>query len=176
MRTGIIIKSLKLIPVFFILLFICSCTGSKQTQAQNNDFPGDPADSLVASIYRTPCFGVCPYYRQTFYRSGYVLYEGFANVTKKGRYYTYISKEKLKSIGEKAEELGYFTLNDLYKNPHLTDFPTVYSEVRFRGKAKKITLYDADPPKNLIEMNNYLDKVVSEDAEWVKHPNQDMKE
>lgn len=158
------------------IIFLYSCAGSKNTVTTTNDFPGDPADSLVASIYRTPCFGVCPYYKQTFYRSGYVLYEGFANVTKKGRYYTHINIDQLKSIGEKAEELNYFSLDDVYKNPHLTDFPTIYIEVRFRGKTKKITHYDADPPKNLVEMENFLDKVVPEQTDWNLHPVQDLKQ
>jgi len=104
------------------------------------------------------------------------MYEGYDHVKKIGRFYTYISNEQLKSIGTKAEETGYFELNNEYRNPHLTDFPTIYSEVRFRGKQKKITHYDADPPRNLVEMENYLDKVVAEDADWVMHPVQDLKD
>ena len=164
----------KATAVLIGFIFIYSCAGSKNTVATNNDFPGDPADSLVASIYRTPCFGVCPHYRISFYRSGYVIYEGYANVTKKGRYYTTISRDQLVRIGKKAEEIGYFELNDNYKNPHLTDFPTIYSEVHFQGKNKKITHYDADPPKNLVEMENYLDTVVPEQTVWKLHPVQEL--
>ncbi len=167
---------LGILPLLMLLICVCGCTGSKQTATTNNDFPGAPNDSLVASLYRTPCFGVCPHYRVSFYRSGYVEYEGFANAALKGRYFTYIKTSELKNIGVKAEEIGYFELNDTYRNPHLTDFPTIYSEVRFRGKQKKITRYDADPPKNLVEMENYIDKMVPDSSQFIVHPNQDMKQ
>lgn len=74
----------------------------------------------------------------------------------------------------KAEELGYFNLNDEYRNPHLTDFPTVYSEVRFRGKRKKITHYDADPPAELVAMEKYLDSLFPANTNWQVHPDQNM--
>ncbi|MBL0339574.1 MAG: hypothetical protein IPP71_00875 [Bacteroidetes bacterium] len=167
---------IKIILLFYSFLFLYACTGSKTTTSQNNDFPGDASDSLIASVERTRCYGVCPNYKILFYRSGYVIYEGYDHVTKIGRYYTFINKDQLSSIGIKAEETGYFNLNDSYKNPHLTDFPTIYSEVRFRGKVKKITRYDAEPPANLVEMENYLDKVIPEDQLWIKHPIQDLKE
>ncbi len=157
-------------------LFAYACTGSKKSSSVNNDFPGEPGDSLVAYLERTRCFGVCPHFSIKYYRSGYVLYEGFDNVKKIGRFYTYISKEQLRSIGEKAEELSYFELNDEYRNKHLTDFPTIYSEVRFRGKVKKITHYDAEPPGNLVEMENFLDKLIPEETNWKLHPVQNLKD
>lgn len=160
----------------FLIIFAYSCTGSKKTPVVDNDFPGEPADSLVAYIERTQCFGTCPHYSIRFYKSGYVVYEGYDHVKKIGRFYTFISKEQLKSIGTKAEETGYFELNNEYRNPYLTDFPTIYSEVRFRGKQKKITHYDAEPPRNLVEMENYLDTVIPEDANWILHPIQDLKD
>lgn len=164
------------ILVLFTILFLYSCTGSKSTPKPNADFPGETADSLVAYIERTRCFGVCPHYSMRIYRSGYVMYEGYENVKNIGRYYLYLDAVQLRSIGEKAEEIGYFELLDEYKNPHLTDFPTIYSEVRFKGKRKKITRYDASPPQNLVEMENYIDKVIPEDAKWIKHADQNFKD
>ena len=160
----------------FVVIFVYSCTVSKNKAVADADFPGEPSDSLVAYLERTRCFGTCPHYSIRFYKSGYVVYEGYEKKKKIGRFYTFITKEQLKSIGTKAEETGYFELNNEYRNQHLTDFPTIYSEVRFRGKQKKITHYDADPPRNLVEMENYLDKVVAEDANWVLHPVQDLKD
>jgi hypothetical protein len=133
-------------------------------------------DSLVAYIERTRCFGICPYYSLHIYRSGYVLYEGYDYVPNVGRFFTYLTKEQIQSIGEKALELGYFELNDEYRNPHLTDFPTIYTEVRFRGKKKKITHYDADPPSNLVEMEKYLDSFFGPETNWQIHPLQNLKD
>ena len=163
--------------VFLIAsVFIYACTGSKSTTAQSSDFPGEPADSLVASIERTRCFGVCPYYSIKIYRSGYVLYEGYDNVPNVGRYYTWLTPRQLTEMGLKAEETGYFDLENEYRNPHLTDFPTIYSEVRFRGKRKKITHYTAEPPANLVEMEKYLDVMFTKEPNWILHPVQDLKD
>jgi Domain of unknown function (DUF6438) len=163
--------------LFFILsILIYACTGSKNITAQANDFPGEPGDSLIAYIERTRCYGVCPYYSIKIYRSGYVLYEGYDNVPNTGRYHTRLLPEQLVSIGLKAEETGYFDLKDEYRNPYLTDFPTIYSEVRFRGKQKKITHYTAEPPSGLVEMEKYLDAMFPKETNWIKHPVQDLKD
>ncbi len=159
-----------------ISIFIYSCSVSKTPGVNASDFPGESTDSLVAYIERTRCFGVCPNYSIKIYRSGYVLYEGYDHVTNIGRYYKWITTEQLLGIGLKAEELGYFNLNDEYRNPHLTDFPTIFTEVRFRGKKKKITHYDADPPSSLVEMEKYIDSLFPAGTEWKQHPVQEIKE
>ena len=169
------------IAVFFpflvmLFIFIYACTGSKPAVENYSDFPGDPADSLVASLERTRCFGVCPHYSIRIYRSGYVLYEGYEHVKNVGRFYSWLSKEQLTSLGQKAETLGYFELENEYRNPHLTDFPTIYSEVRFRGKRKKVTHYTASPPRPLVEMEEYIDSLFPEGTNWLKHPVQEIKE
>jgi len=152
------------------VFFIYACTGSKQTVKSDKDFPGDAADSLVAYIERSRCFGVCPVYSTKIYRSGYVLYEGKDHVQNIGRFYTWLSHQQLVNIGVKAEETGYFELMDEYRNPHLTDFPTIYSEVRFRGKRKKITCYHSDPPDNLVEVQDYIDGLFNAETKWIMHP------
>lgn len=162
--------------MFIILgLFAVSCKNTKNI-TNTTDFPGDDADSLVAYLERTPCFGRCPYYSISIYRSGYVVYEGKKDVEKMGRFFTWLSKETLKEMGETALKAGYFDLNDEYRNPHLTDFPTIYVEVRYQGKKKKITHYDASPPKALTDMEDYIDHLFSESTKWELHPNQKMAE
>jgi len=104
------------------------------------------------------------------------LYEGYDHVPNTGRFYLYLPYEKLLSIGVKADETGYFNLNDEYRNPHLTDFPTIYSEVRFRGKRKKITHYDAEPPRNLVEMEMFLDSLFPPQTNWQVHADQNIKD
>jgi hypothetical protein len=130
----------------------------------------------VASLERTRCFGVCPYYSIKIYRSGYVLYEGYEHVPDVGRFYFWLTPEQLTALGQKAESLGYFELENEYRNPHLTDFPTIYSEVRFRGKRKKVTRFTASPPKQLVEMEDYIDGLFPPDTKWMKHPVQEIKE
>ena len=173
--SGNIFKSLVCL-LAFISFFIYACTAGKQVSVDYKDFPGEPGDSLVASLERTRCYGVCPHYSFKIYRSGYVLYEGYDHVPNIGKYYTWLNPEELRSIGLKAEEIGYFELENEYRNPHLTDFPTIYTEVRFRGKKKKITHYDANPPEALVTMEKFLDSLFGPGTKWMLHPVQDVKD
>lgn len=157
----------------FFSLFLLSCTVRKQDEVQSGD---SGPDSLAAYIERTHCFGICPVYSIRIYRSGYVLYEGKDHVKNIGRFFTWITKQQVEQIGKKAESIGYFELNDEYRNPYLTDFPTVYTEVRYKGKVKKITHYDAEPPANLVEMEKYLDSLFSDETKWQVHPVQEYKD
>jgi hypothetical protein len=161
--------------VFIIVLISWSGCASSRNQPQSVAQANDP-DSLVAYIERTRCFGICPYYSIRIYRSGYVLYEGYEHVPNIGRFYTFLDKKQLESIGLKALETGYFELNDEYRNPYLTDYPTVYTTVKYKGKSKSITHYDADPPENLVEMEKFIDSLFPPETAWQVHPVQEYKD
>ena len=152
------------------LLTSCASARKQETTAEQT------ADSLVAYLERTRCFGVCPYYSIRIYQSGYVLYEGYEHVPNIGRFFTQLSRKQIAAIGQKAESIGYFELKEEYRNPYLTDYPTVYIEVRYRGKSRKITHYDAEPPANLLEMEKYLDSLFNENTVWQAHPVQEYKD
>lgn len=163
-------------PVFvwlFTALALYGCSANKKTA--QTDAP-QPKDSLVAYLERTACFGRCPQYSIRIYQSGYVLYEGYNNVEKIGRYFTRLTEEDVKGIGKRALQLEYFQLNDEYRNPYLTDLPTVYSEVRFGAMHKKVTNYEAEPPPNLVEMEKYIDGLFNDQTPWQLHPVQEYKD
>jgi len=173
---------IKYLIVGFVFILVNACA-SRQQQAvtkaafkEDVEFPGAEADSLVAYIERTRCFGICPVYSISVYRSGFVLYEGIDHTKPIGKYFTWMNRSALVGIGEKAQALGFFELNNEYKNPYLTDFPTVYVEVRYQGKIKRITHYDAEPPRNLVEMEDYLDGLFKDRSGWVLHPDQNYKD
>jgi len=161
--------------VVFAVAIIIAATSCSRKKAVEDTSAALTADSLVAYIERTPCFGRCPYYSIRLYQSGYAVYEGYNDVPNIGRYFTRVSKTDIKSITDKALSLHFFELNDSYKNPHLTDFPTVYVEVNYEGQHKKIVHYDADPPKALVEMEDFIDAVFK-DRNWQLHPVQAIKE
>ena len=165
----------------FCLVGLLACHSTKksaESKSENEDilFPGLKSDSLVAYLERTRCFGVCPVYSISIYRSGCVVYEGNEHVKPLGNHFTFIDRKTLEGIGRKAEELRFFDLKDEYRNPYLTDFPTVYVEVRFKGKSKRVWHYDAEPPRNLVEMENYIDSLFGEGTNWKAFPVQNYKD
>lgn len=158
-----------------------ACKSTKQvddTEIYKEDalYPGVEADSLVAYLERTRCFGICPVYSISIYRSGCVVFEGNEHVKPLGNHFTFLNRSDLISVGQRAEELGFFSLNDEYRNPYLTDFPTVYVEVRYKGKKKRVWHYDAEPPRNLVEMEDFIDNLFNEQTRWVPFPVQHYKD
>ncbi len=161
--------------VMIPLLILTSCKGPKASTSKDETTVSN-ADSLVAYLERTPCFGKCPYYSIRIYKSGYVVYEGKRDVDKIGRFQTTLSQDALKELGQFALSTGFFDLANEYRNPHLTDFPTIYIEVNYAGKKKKITHYDASPPDTLVNMENFIDALFSESTKWELHPIQEIKD
>ncbi|MFH1321890.1 MAG: DUF6438 domain-containing protein, partial [Bacteroidota bacterium] len=98
-------------------------TGNKVEQIPSSATAEQQKDSLFASIKRTPCYGRCPTYSISIYKSGYVIYEGIRFVDRIGTYSTQISEKEIQKIIAKANETGYFDLNDVYDSP-VTDLPT----------------------------------------------------
>jgi len=175
---------MRIASVWFCLLMVAAfiaCKPSNQiskkaTSKEDVFFPGNQSDSLVAFLERTRCFGACPVYSISIYRSGCVVYEGNEHVKPLGNHFTFIDRSTLEGIGTRAEELRFFELNNEYRNPYLTDFPSVYVEVRFKGKVKRVHHYDAEPPRNLVEMEEYIDKLFGDDTKWIPFPVQNYKD
>jgi len=130
-------------------------------RAETQADPGE--DSLFASIERTPCYGRCPTYSINIYKSGYVIYEGIRFVDRLGTYSTQISEREIQSIINKANEIGYFDLNDLYDSP-VTDLPSTITYLSVNGQKKTIKDRVRGPEK-LREYEKYFDGVF-EDMEW----------
>jgi len=123
------------------------------------------ADSLFASIKRTPCYGRCPIYEAKIYNSGFVVYEGKRFVDKEGVFTSRISSEQLSQILSKASELRYFELQDEYDSP-VTDLPTTYTSVQKEGVAKLVK-NRVGGPDNLKAFESFLDGILN-GASWIK--------
>lgn len=125
----------------------------------------DRGDSLFASIERTPCYGRCPTYSISIYKSGYVIYEGIRFVDRLGTYSTRISEKKIQNIINKANEIGYFELEEIYDSP-VTDLPSTITYLSVNGQIKRIK-DRVRGPEVLKEYEKYFDNVF-EDMEWKK--------
>jgi hypothetical protein len=121
---------------------------------------------FVAGIQRTPCFGKCPQYEIRLYKSGLAEYIGMGAVEKIGKYQCRLDSSIVALVIEKANDYGFFDLNDFYpvNTPQITDFPMCVSSVRKDGELK-IVYNRNDAPLNLIKFQNFLDQFFS-DKEW----------
>ena len=136
---------------------------SKESNPQLATKSNSEEDSLFARIERTPCYGRCPTYRINIYKSGYVIYEGIRFVEMMGTYSSRINDRKIKAIINKANEIGYFDLDDIYDSP-VTDLPSTYTYLCVDGKKKTIK-NRVRAPEKLREYEKFFDSVL-EDMEW----------
>ncbi len=97
----------------------------------------EKADSLFLSLERTPCFGTCKAYRIEVYRSGYATYNGRSNTEKLGMHSTRVGADAMEAIVAKAEEVGFFTMQDKY-DAEVTDLPSTFLRIVANGKDKKV--------------------------------------
>lgn len=158
---------MKLFPFMFLTFFILyqSCTSSKTAIAQK---PGNSpnSDSLFFSLERTPCFGKCPVFKINIYQNGYATLEAIRNVgDKNGFYQTAFTPEDLKSISDKAVEIKYFEMENIYDSP-VTDLPTVITSLNYNGRLKTIQNRHQGPPE-LRQFEKFVQEL-ADGKDWTK--------
>lgn len=161
----------KLLSVLLISGLVYSCKTPKETAESKPEkettetvttIPVN-ADSLVASIERTACYGQCPMYKFSVFNSGYTTYEGKRFVDNIGKFDSRVEEGVVRQIREKATAVNYFSFKDEYPKK-ASDFPAVKTSVVLDGKRKDI-MDGSGAPLVLKEFEAYLDSI-KDAVEW----------
>jgi hypothetical protein len=122
------------------------------------------AETIVISLSKTPCFGACPTFNFTVFANGMAYYEGLNNVEKKGKFKAELSKTAINQLLNEASSAGYFSLNDTYDNPAVTDLPSTITYLNMEGKEKKVLCrYQCD---NRINKVNKMIEAMIQKTTW----------
>jgi hypothetical protein len=157
---------------FFLLvsciIFLVSCKSSQKAANEiKSDDQGQSGDSLYAAIERSPCFGRCPTYVISIYKSGYVVYEGKKWVDHLGFFYTFISSKQLAEIADMAKKINFDQMQDAYHDPQIMDAPSTFTSYRVNGKIKRIDNTYGAAPQGLVDFSKFLDDMF-EGTNWIK--------
>lgn len=134
-----------------------------------------PADSGThITLERGPCFGTCPVYMVTLEGSGNVIFSGMRFVADTGVSTATVPAARVDSLVAELEAGGYFDFADRYLPGEpgcehaATDLPSATSEVRVRGRSKRIEHYHGcmDAPPALEAMERRIDEVAGV-ARWI---------
>jgi Domain of unknown function (DUF6438) len=147
----------------------------RTTGVQDSDFVETPAavspapsaadgDSLAYYYERTACFGQCPIFKLSIYKSGYAIYEGKNYVNNIGTYHSFIDAAALLKVNEAAENIGYFSLQSVYDDPNKLDVPSKITILR-KGEEKKSVTNRVKGPKSLEVLYGAFDEVIAT-ATW----------
>jgi Domain of unknown function (DUF6438) len=144
---------------FSVFIINClACSSSKKLAVD--------ADYIVFSLKETECRGKCPVFSLEIYKSGKVLYEGIANVSKTGRYTKQISSEDMDELITEFNKAGFFNFQDEYIS-RITDLPSKYIGFTYKGRSKTIRDYH-DAPQILSELEAKLEAIVGNEEGWMK--------
>lgn len=163
--------------IFFTILIglLTACASKKSTintEADTNNASSNtttehqimfqdvqPGDSLFASIEKTYCFGKCPVFSFHIYNSGYAVYTGTANVNLMGRHTTRLTKEQMIYLIDKANEINYFELKDVYDNEGITDLPSTTTSIVINGERKSVKKrYDF--PRSIVIFETAFEELI----------------
>lgn len=124
-----------------------------------------PADSLIVYYDRGSCFGTCPVFTLSVYRSGLAVYEGRQFVDKMGRHSGTMAKKDINAILDKASAIGFFEMQRRYDNPMVSDLPgTAVKLQNSEGQIWEVYARYQYPP-SLSELYEILDKAI-ENTTW----------
>ena len=115
-----------------------SCSSQKQVQ-----------ENALVYYGKTACLGKCPVYDVYVFPDGKVHYQGFQNVTKKGKFEYTISLQKVKEIQQELEKLNFLSNGKIVR-----DVPKTI--VKYNGKQLKL-----NNTKQLERLQKLLEKIIS---------------
>ncbi len=161
--------------LLFLSLTVVSCKCHEKSQAADKAITQEvkntqtAVDSLLAGISRGACFGACPQYKATVYKSGFALYEGERNVKKTGTWSATLSKEQLNEL------LGFLRVykmeekDSAYINKYLADYPAYYLWICDRKPRREILINHEAPPVEIIEYTKLFEKLLDQ-LQWKPLP------
>ena len=149
-------------------------TSSKDSKTELAEKPAELGEAnLFATIKRGYCYGTCPVYELKIYANGEATYHGIRNVELEGMYSGHISKENLAALTQKAEEINYMNMEDVYDNPGITDLPSTTTSIVIDGERKEVKRRYGYPTE-LLALEKLFDEIIA-GAEWKKIPEPEKK-
>lgn len=113
----------------------------------------------IISISKSVCFGECPAYSAQIFKDGTIIYEGLKNVDNIGKFKGKVDVNELNGVVEEVTNIGFFNLNHIYDNEHVTDLPTTVTYVYNKGKAKKVVCrFECD--ERIIKTNKLIESFI----------------
>lgn len=162
-------KMLGMVLRLFLIVVIVSCASSKkkvETTGASAQSETAVEDSLLVSLRRGACFGACPQFTYTVFKSGYAEYNGERNVKKTGKWVARLSKEEVGEIVGWIRQYKMEEKNKSYINEYLADFPGVWVTVSDKNPRFEIFVNHDQPPVEITGFISLVEGTISK-QKWV---------
>ena len=149
-------KNISFLICGLFLLATVSCSSTKSASLKQYS-----RDSLLVAIERGACFGACPEFKATVYKSGLAVYNGRRHVNLVGTYEARLRQPQMDSLiaylrTEKVEDF-----DTTYVNPHLADFPAYFLWVSDLQPTKQILVSHEAPPEKVVMFTKQVENLVN---------------
>jgi hypothetical protein len=140
----------------------------EQEKIKNKLYEPTDIQNVVITLKRSACFGICPTYNLTIYGNGTVIYEGTTNVNMTGIQISNITEDNLRLLISEFKKIDYFSLNETEIAGHVVyDAPMFTTSLTINGKIKTIKHYETAVPKQLTDLENKIDEIVTS-SQWIE--------
>jgi len=138
---------MRLILLIITLAFSPACKNQKL-----------PADVLIISLEKTPCFGPCEAYKMEIFSSGLVKFNGMSNHKMIGHYEASIDQEELHKIVQQFRDSNFFSFKNQYTGS-MKDLPTTY--LYFKDQVNEKTIQDYyNAPRLLKDLEQVVENLI----------------
>jgi len=159
-----------------LLIFAVSCVSTQQpiSQAESSEHAEKPAElispHLFSTIKRSYCYGTCPVYELRIDLTGEATYYAIKNVELKGVYTGHVSEKWLATLSQKAKEINYIEMKDVYDSPGISDLPSTTTSIVINGKRKTVKRRYGYPSELLAFEVLFDDIIASTSWEKLREP------
>jgi len=152
------------------LLLLTSWTSCEIRRDNKNDVATSPApdvsaDSLLVELQRGACFGACPQFIFSVYKSGFAVYQGERHTRRMGDWTARVNAEQLAQIRSLMAEARMEQRDTAYINKYLADYPAYFITVCDRFPRKRIYINHDQPPAEITVFVTELEKIM-EAPDW----------
>lgn len=120
--------------------------------------PSVVEDSLLVALQRGACFGTCPQFVFTVYKSGRAVYEGERHTRRLGLWTAQVSASRLTEIRALIAAHKMEQRDTAYINRYLADYPAFFITVCDRYPRKRIYVNHDQPPAEITEFVTRLEQ------------------
>ena len=152
-------SGVKLHRLLIILVIIAACkTRSRENVVTERAVSSAPEDTLLVALQRGACFGACPQFVCTVYKTGLAVYEGERNVKKTGTWKARISPSELEALRGLIRTYHMEQKDTVYINKYPADYPAYFITVSDFLPAKRIYVNHDQPPVEITGFVTELEK------------------
>lgn len=149
---------------YFLLVFLSGCMliGSC-TSLEKIDLK---TEQPLVIMSKGACFGRCPIYEITVYKSGIATFKGERFTEKLGLWIRQLSDTEMRNLNEQLQETNLWQYPSFYSS-RLSDAPQI-TITQFEEDASKSVTGKENRPPSVMELQEFLERMAeSSDDKWV---------